>query len=108
INDHHVAADPGQAINRLVERIVEAQAAANRTLAAAIDEIAARFSDDLDIPLTGMTVQAPAATLAIQTPEYKKPSRGFLTFRQTWTGGGAGAAAGTTLGFLVALAFPPA
>ena len=108
IEDHQVVGDPAVVVNRVIEQIVEAQARANRDLTAAIDEIAARFSDDLTIPLTGTTSETEGATLAIDMPHVNTPSRNFSNFRLTWTGGATGAAAGVAVGTIAALIFPPA
>lgn len=108
IEDHQVVGDPAVVVNRVIEQIVEAQARANRDLTAAIDEIAARFSDDLTIPLTGTTSETEGATLAIDMPHVNTPSRNFSNFRLTWTGGATGAAAGVAVGTIAALVFPPA
>jgi len=108
IEDHNVVADPARAVNRLVEQIVDAQARANRDLTAVIDEIAARFSDDLTIPLTGTTAEIAGTSLNISAPHVSMPGRGFANFRLTWTGGAAGAAAGVAAGTIASLIFPPA
>ena len=108
IEDHLVVVDPAAAINRVVEQIVEAQARANRDLTAAIDEIAARFSDDLTIPLTGTTTETAGTPLAIDMPRVSTPNRGFANFRLTWTGGATGAAAGVAIGTIASFIFPPA
>jgi Dynamin family len=108
IEAHQVVVDPAAAINRVVEQIVEAQARANRDLAAAIDEIAARFSDDLTIPLTGTTSENASTPLTIGMPYVSTPNRGFSNFRLTWTGGAAGAAAGIAIGTIATFIFPPA
>lgn len=108
IEDRQVAADPGVAINRVVEQIVEAQGRANRDLTAAVDEIGQRFSDDLTIPLTGTTSETASADLTLVTPQVPAANRGFANFRLTWTGGATGAAAGIAVGTIASFVFPPA
>jgi hypothetical protein len=107
-NHREVLAEPAPAINRLVRRMVEAQADANRALGEVIDDVAARFSADLPTALIGLGGDAITPAGAISAPSVDLPKKRFSTFRMTWTGGTAGGAAGLLLGVAASLVFPPA
>jgi hypothetical protein len=107
-NHREVLAEPAPAINRLVRRMVEAQADANRALGEVIDDVAARFSADLPTALAGLGGDAITPAGAISAPSVDLPKKRFSTFRMTWTGGTAGGAAGLLLGVAASLVFPPA
>ncbi|HEX4094444.1 MAG TPA: dynamin family protein [Trebonia sp.] len=107
-NHREVLAEPAPAINRLVRRMVEVQADANRALNVVIDDVAARFSADLPKALAGLGGEAITAADPITAPSVELPKKRFSTFRMTWTGGTAGGAAGLLLGVGASLVFPPA
>ncbi len=106
--DQAVLAEPSEMLNQLVQRIVDAQTLANDKLTAVIDEVAARFSEQLSIPLAGNGTEAARAELTLSAPQMDMPARRFATFRTVWGGATAGGAAGVIAGTLLALVFPPA
>jgi hypothetical protein len=106
--NRQVLLEPDAALNRLVQRMVEAQGAAGRALTAAVDEVAERFSADLPIALSGKGDESLSAPVPLTAPRVAVPTRRFATFRSTWSGGSAGAAVGIAAGLATAIVFPPA
>jgi hypothetical protein len=108
IEDPAVLADPGVAINRLVQQMVDAQGRANRDLTKVVDDVAASFSEHLSIPLAGVGGDMVSASPSIKAPRVDVPPRRFASFRTVWGGATAAGAAGLIAGGLLAFVFPPA
>jgi len=106
--NRQVLLEPDAALNRLVQRMVEAQGAAGRSLTTVIDEVADRFSADLPIALGGKGDESVSSPSSLSAPRVAVPTRRFATFRSTWGGGSAGAAVGIAVGLAAAIVFPPA
>lgn len=106
--NREVLLEPDASLNRLAQRMVEAQGAASRALTAAIGEVADRFSNDLPIALNGKGDESMSSPTALSAPLVKVPTNRFATFRSTLSGGSAGTAVGLAAGLAAAIIFPPA
>jgi len=108
IENRAVLAEPDAAVNRLVRQMVEARAVADRDLTKVVDEVTARFSEELSIRLTGLGGETDGSPIKISVPHVTMPSRKFASFRTVWGGATAAGAAGLVAGGLLAFVFPPA
>jgi GTPase SAR1 family protein len=108
IENRAVLAQPEAAVNQLVRAMVEARTAANRDLTKVVEEVAARFAEELSIRLTGLGQETEGGAIKISAPHITMPSRRFATFRTVWGGATAAGAAGLVAGGLLAFIFPPA
>lgn len=106
--DRAVLAEPSAAINQLVQQMIEARARANQELTKVVDEVAARFSEQLSIRLTALGEEIEGSPIKISVPQVTLPSRKFASFRTVWGGATAAGAAGLVAGGLLAFVFPPA
>lgn len=108
LEDPAVLAKPDEAVNQLVRDMVEARTVANRDLTKVVDEVTARFSEELSIRLTGLRAEMEGPPIKISAPHVTMPSRKFASFRTVWGGATAAGAAGLVAGGLLAFVFPPA
>ena len=82
--DRNAPAELSEAINQLVQRIVDAQVQANRDLAKVVDEVAARVYKGLSVSPSGLGGDVEIAGPSLLPPLIDMPTRQVAAHRNLW------------------------